>query len=475
MPSSQYSKHLFVFSQLWAFATLFHLITFLRWDGYKFLGLIVAAACIAHLVFRKHYYFFMMALIVNVIFTFLKLPEIANHLFYEWLMNVTILFTIGGYLLLHYLKKPTSVSFPDNVWVTLKPVLKVSFIILYLFVVFHKLNTDFFSVDLSCGANFFTGMLEQYKLLKIGFIRDFHTNYYSLLRNFSIYFTIVSEGLIPVLLVTRRFRRIGILYGILFHLILGFYIHLGVFSFSCIMYVYYVVFFDDETIEWFYKILQNQKWITAITLFILVANIVGYILLEHTHFYELGIALFLMMACLYFYHYGRLLLRTSFIQKTDESRAKYFHFTVVLVPIVVVANGLCPYFGLKTETSYAMFSNIRTENGSTNHFFMPVSLQFFNYQNELVTIVESTMPHSQIYVDNNTNMKMVFTELKRLLHKYNTDFYVKFEYQGKVYRVAKTGGKLESVEGSIDVDQSALANRFLFFRPVYLDQNYCQH
>lgn len=474
MPSPQYSKQLFVFSQFWSFATLFHLITFLRWDEFQILGIIVAIACIGHLIFRWHYYFFMIALTTNVIFTFLKLPVIANHLFYEWLMNVTILFTIGGYYLFHYLKKPTTITFPDNVWVTLKPVLKVSFIILYFFVVFHKLNADFFSVDLSCGANFFTGMLEQYKLLKIGFIHTFHTNYYTLLRNFSIYFTIISEGLIPILLITTRFRRIGIFYGILFHLILGFYIHLGVFSFSCIMYVYYVVFFDDETIEWFYKILQNQKWITGLTVFIVVCNIGGYLVLDHTHFYELGIALFLMMATLYFYHYGRLLFRTSFFQSTVEVTEKRFHFTLVLVPVVVILNGLCPYFGLKTETSYAMFSNIRTE-GSTNHIFMPTSLQVFNYQNELVTILESTMPHTQAYIDDNKNMKMVFTELKRLMHKYDTDFQVTFEYAGKTYTIKKINGKLESVGESIDINQSALTNRFLFFRPVYLDQNYCQH
>jgi hypothetical protein len=58
------------------------------------------------------------------------------------------------------------------------------------------------------------------------------------------------------------------------------------------------------------------------------------------------------------------------------------------LPIVVVLNGLNPYLGLKTETSWAMFSNLRTEGGQSNHWFVPTSLQIFDYQHDLVELVE---------------------------------------------------------------------------------------
>jgi hypothetical protein len=35
--------------------------------------------------------------------------------------------------------------------------------------------------------------------------------------------------------------------------------------------------------------------------------------------------------------------------------------TLLVVPIAVFLNGVMPYLGLKTETSWAMFSNLRTE------------------------------------------------------------------------------------------------------------------
>jgi hypothetical protein len=61
-----------------------------------------------------------------------------------------------------------------------------------------------------------------------------------------------------------------------------------------------------------------------------------------------------------------------------------------VVPALVLFNGLCPYLGLKTETAFAMYSNLRTEGGATNHliFRRPLSLAY--YQEDLVRVVESS-------------------------------------------------------------------------------------
>jgi hypothetical protein len=64
----------------------------------------------------------------------------------------------------------------------------------------------------------------------------------------------------------------------------------------------------------------------------------------------------------------------------------------VLLPLVALVgfNGLCPYLGLKTTLCYAMFSNLRTEGGTTNHLFIPASWQVFDVQQDLVTILDSS-------------------------------------------------------------------------------------
>jgi hypothetical protein len=59
------------------------------------------------------------------------------------------------------------------------------------------------------------------------------------------------------------------------------------------------------------------------------------------------------------------------------------------VVALVFLNGLSPYLGLKTETSFAMYSNLRTEPGFENHLFMP-ALALAPYQSELVLVTAAS-------------------------------------------------------------------------------------
>jgi hypothetical protein len=61
-----------------------------------------------------------------------------------------------------------------------------------------------------------------------------------------------------------------------------------------------------------------------------------------------------------------------------------------IVPALMVFNGMNPYLGLKTETSFAMFSNLRTEGGRSNHFLVPASVQLFDFQHDLVEVTDSS-------------------------------------------------------------------------------------
>jgi hypothetical protein len=55
-----------------------------------------------------------------------------------------------------------------------------------------------------------------------------------------------------------------------------------------------------------------------------------------------------------------------------------------------VLDGVCPYIGLKTDSSFAMFSNLRTEPGFANHLLIPHGPHPFGFQRDLVHIVESS-------------------------------------------------------------------------------------
>jgi hypothetical protein len=66
------------------------------------------------------------------------------------------------------------------------------------------------------------------------------------------------------------------------------------------------------------------------------------------------------------------------------------HPALLFFPLCAVLNGLCPYLGLKTETSFAMYSNLRTEAGQSNHLIVRKPLSLADYQTNLVRIVDSS-------------------------------------------------------------------------------------
>ncbi|RYF85284.1 MAG: hypothetical protein EOO03_13535 [Chitinophagaceae bacterium] len=84
----------------------------------------------------------------------------------------------------------------------------------------------------------------------------------------------------------------------------------------------------------------------------------------------------------------------AYLMRSKE-RAPVLSFTIprwsfAIVPVIVFLNGLSPYLGLKTENSYSMYSNLRTEGGISNHYLIPAGVQIFDYQKDLVEIVSST-------------------------------------------------------------------------------------
>ena len=71
------------------------------------------------------------------------------------------------------------------------------------------------------------------------------------------------------------------------------------------------------------------------------------------------------------------------------------HPALAVVPLLVLLNGAAPYLGLHTTATWAMFSNLRTEAGRSNHFLIPARAQVFDYQRDVVQIVRSSDEYLQ--------------------------------------------------------------------------------
>lgn len=54
-------------------------------------------------------------------------------------------------------------------------------------------------------------------------------------------------------------------------------------------------------------------------------------------------------------------------------------------------NGAAPYLGLKTQSTWTMFSNLQVEGGRSNHFFIPC-WQPFSFLRDVVVVLDSDLP-----------------------------------------------------------------------------------
>ena len=64
---------------------------------------------------------------------------------------------------------------------------------------------------------------------------------------------------------------------------------------------------------------------------------------------------------------------------------------LLIFPIIVFLNGFLPRLGVKNIQVMAMFSNLRTEGGKTNHLFIPSSFQLSDNFKDLVTVKGSNL------------------------------------------------------------------------------------
>ena len=132
-----------------------------------------------------------------------------------------------------------------------------------------------------------------------------------------------------------------------------------------------------------------------------------------------------------------------------------------MIPLVVLLNGLSPYVGLKTETSWAMYSNLRTEV-RPNHLIVPASAKVFGYQDDLVEIVVSSLPALEEYA--RSKAQLTFFEFQRLCGSATRDFTVS-------YRRNDASGTLALVDGvasdpAMCHEPAWLVGKLLHFRPV---------
>jgi hypothetical protein len=408
------------------------------------------------------------------------MPNISNHIFFEMFVNVGILLALV-FEWISVFRKPDLKEEIRNIdrerlYDSFAPMARVSLLILYFYVVLHKLNWDFLNPQISCGPF----LVDRIKSLGLSLLPDM-----PFFRHAAVYGTLGVEAGIPLLLCFRKTCSLGVIIGFLFHFIITLDYPLNFFSFSMMLYALYALFLRRDFPAKLYAVYQNvlnreRRTLRLFFQLILVSGVVIFALVTQIHYSsKLKLA---NMGAWYVLSLGLFIVYLVVILTQKLSPEKYNRYFYIknpaswLMPGLLFLNGLTPYVGLKTHLSFSMYSNIRTEGGVTNHLFMPVAFRVAFFQDDLVDIKETNFKFplfNKIDVADHKHL-ITFYELRLAVSKTDVkDFYVKYNRNGKPYLLEVKNGISSMPE--VTQPYNWWYRKFLRFRPIDKGPCLCKH
>lgn len=455
------------FALLWAVATLIHQASFTGWISEdRLLGWLLTGLAALVVVWPRSISLFATMVAISAVYTISRLPGIPNHILFELFVNLTILFGIGlgsvearrRGLKLEDARKRVYSSFASTV--------RIEVLLLYFFVTLHKLNRDFFDPEVSCGGALFNMMVKNAPTLAGA----------SWIQIGCIGATILFEAGIPLLLVFQRTRVLGILVGFFFHLILGFVPHGGVYSFSALMMALLFLFTPAEFVKSLGdsadRLMQRMSLRRGDTLYrcLAVAGIAATLAAWYWGWHRAGYLTLAKLGFVQWLTWSAVVLVLLLLAFKSETVA-WTGFRVELwparpalwlFPLLISLNGFSPYLGSKTQTSFAMFSNLRTEDGRSNHFLLAGVPQIWGYQRDIVAIVRSDNQALDRLRQN--DLEIPYFQFQSILLRTEGDLDVVYRRNGELKRLKRETGRLSGASDALDPG-SHLLRKWLRFRP----------
>lgn len=254
-----------------------------------------------------------------------------------------------------------------------------SLLVMYFFGVFHKINSDFLNPETSCAVTLWGLMPAPLNYL------DTQWMHY-----LAIYGTFIVEGILVLMLFSRRFRHIAVVCGILFHLLLALSDYAMYISFTTLAISLHCLFLNEESAL---KI-QNSKFMKgvqarvtsplhfALAIVLILALAFAGIEGEYTIVTLLVLPIILPF-CYAIIRYGH---STDPLNKPSHKRPALI-IGGILTGLFFM-NCWMPYLGLKSAQTVNMFANLRLEAGVSNHLIMKNPPGPFTYLEDVITIDE---------------------------------------------------------------------------------------
>lgn len=343
------------------------------------------------------------------------LPVVPNH----WLLTGILSLTILGAAAAGALRGGRAGLQLGELYQTLTPPVRLSAVIFYFFTFFHKLNTDFLNPDVSCAARFFEQAVSPFPALAT----------LPGVEPGVIWATLTVELCLAVGLAVPRWRAAACLLGVGFHMLLALDASHVFYNFSAVMFaVLWVCLPASRAARLARQIGGRSGRGHFLGGYALIVGLAWWFPAEAGRVTAFGFSGLWLAFALTLLSRGGLLGRfhvLSFVRALRgssgrptppapiESRpARPYAGVLLLVPALVLLNGLSPYLGLKTRTAWQMYSNLNLDAATSNHYLIPYSLDIGGFLADSVRILATSDPALNAeYVQ--TGRRITWFELRR--------------------------------------------------------------
>ncbi len=366
-----------VFARLWGVAALAHLAGNPAYGGLipsaepvgvllALLGLVATGV-----ILRPGRAAVLVLMLLVVLSALAEAPVLGNHWLLAALLALAYLLTGGA-------------------WHRFEPAARTGLLVFYSFAAFAKLNTGFLDPVTSCGVFH----LDQ----AIGAVGLPPLDSGSVPALLAAWGPAAIELSVPVLLLLRPTRRVGVLVAVGFHTALSFDPAQHFYDFTAVLLPLFLLFLDDAT---FVRINRwgragagrARSWLRAAVLVVGVTTTAASVLPASR-----GSAAWLESGSfLWWAGYVALLV----FALVGPGRVAALSWRVgpagVALAILVAANGLSPYLEVKSAYGWNMYSNLVVVDGTSNHLLVPAWPLRAGHQ-DLVRVLATDDPGLARYV-----------------------------------------------------------------------------
>ncbi len=292
----------------------------------------------------------------------------------------------------------------DEWWARFTPTARLVLLVFYSFAAFAKLNSGFVDPVTSCARFFANQSLGFWQLPEVGAGSPVAT----LLP----WVTMAIELSVPLLLLNRRTRSVGVWLAVAFHLVLTADLRQHFFDFTLMLLPLFLLFAPVGTLSRLDARLPRSQlaggriWIAGGALMVMAANTPGPVTMKVLTLVAvwglwLGLAVILVRA---------LVFRNPFAQlghAADHLSIRPTSFGATVLIAIVLFNGITPYLELKTSSGFNMYANLTTAGGESNHFIVRSTASMRDEQVATATILSTSDEDLAEYIDSGFALPLV--------------------------------------------------------------------